>query len=62
MFLNDIFSKVVSVITKSFSFEYEGFNDVSLIINKIVYSGKQKILEICLEWLYNIYVVSINLF
>ena len=59
MFLNDIFSNIVSNIMKSFTFDCEGFKDVSIIINKIVNNGKQKILEICLEWSFNIYY-SIN--
>lgn len=50
MFFSTIVNQMKNIIINNFSSELNSFNEIELLISKLVYSGKQKILEISLEW------------
>ena len=50
MFLSDIMNQMNKIIVKNFYNEVNSLSEITSLISKIVYSGKQKILEISLEW------------
>ena len=50
MFFSTIVNQMKNIIINNFSSELNTFNEIVLLISKLVYSGKQKILVISLVW------------